>query len=219
MDKDGPTLAIDEVRTQKDQMKTIETQSNLDERTQQIRQILFALIEKSNKDMRPFVVDGGLAIELFVADRDNLNDFYRNHGDLDIRPMENDIEYWKVVLKEMGFEIDDNIPGIDGDKAFTATKKSTEGKDNSFRIDIWGLGVDEDRRVYSSETGKKIYYEQSWDDLVQGVEWSGERTYIIRPEVVLKNKSEYARKNSSELRRGDLIDYSKAGINIPVENI
>ena len=222
-------MIIDELSTMNDSPDSIpnkinesmqkpEINSNLDERTRAIISELVNILEKSSKDMRPVVVDGGLGIELFVADRDKQNGLFRNHGDLDIRPMEDDIGYWKETLREMGFIIDDNIPNVDSSKAFTATMPDT-GKGNEFRIDVWGLKIEDDKRVSSSETGTKVYYDQNWEDLVNKVEWKGMQTFVIKPEIILANKLEYSQKKKMPLRKGDLIDYAQAGISVPkIEN-
>lgn len=146
-------------------------------------------------------LDGGFAIEIEAALLRGDENITRNHDDLDLHVLEEDILFWQDWFKGQNFHLDTDPKIIDKTKAFLAYSP-----DKTFYVDVYSVRVDENKQLSSWETGEKDDWEAGWDEVFLPVKWHGFAFFVMRHELILRNKREFAQNLNQPLRDIDLHD-------------
>jgi leucyl-tRNA synthetase len=107
------------------------------------KDLLIDLAYAANKANKKMIVNGGWAVYLQVGKE------FRDFEDLDLVVLEEDVDWWKDVLKKRGMEIKNLFPEGKNDKYyFQAVKKD-------IHVDVGAIRLEKDRKVVWLEGSKE----------------------------------------------------------------
>ena len=168
----------------------------VNKKTTSLNDLLLEIIKAAEKNRKRLFVTGGFALEIEVGR------LTRNHDDLDLQPMEEDITWWKKWFKNKGFRVGYNDGIKDKTKAFMA-----HSHDSSFYADMYGVKVAKDGALSSAERGKRHNWGSTWQKVIKQKAWRGKKVYVIEYSTVLWLKKETVRKGQGKIRKKDIHDF------------
>lgn len=145
--------------------------NELNKRTKNILGLMQEILDISRKSGKGVVIGSGLGLDIEAAFLRGDDRLTRNHGDLDIYPMEDDVGFWKEWFSNKGYTVSGNDEIKDETKAFVAFPPNFNeekwGTDpESFYIDMYGIMVDENGLIHSRESGEDDNWQSRWDDIL-----------------------------------------------------
>ncbi len=181
------------------------------QKTLRILDLLEEILLSAQQAGKKVAVVGGLALELAAAAQRGDELLTRNHDDLDIAPLQEDIPFWQDWFLKKGYILGTNEEIKDPSKAFIAHSPDStfDGKDplDCFSADFYSIGVNSDKTLYSSETGQKDNWEKTWDEEFTLVKWGGHLVHVMRPELAIALKKAF-HKDGHTVRDKDLHDFT-----------
>lgn len=184
----------------------------IDKKTQNIVNLMLEMVDIAKKFRKKIFVGGGLGLEIEAASNRGDSCLTRDHGDLDIHPMEEDIPFWKRWFENKGYLIKGNDEIKDNTKAFVAFSPNSNEEDwetspQSYYADVYGIFVDKNKFIHSRESGKDDSWEKKWKDALIICIWKERKITVIRHELTLQNKRSTALQLGTPLREKDLHDH------------
>lgn len=184
-------------------------------RTRQLLDVIEQIIDVAHQSSKRFAFGAGIALEIEAAYNRGASLFTRDHADIDIHPVEEDVAFWQDWFEDQGYLISANEGIKDQSKAFVAyspdSKNYNDPEKGSYYLDVYGLLIDDNEDVHSRETGKDDPWNCSWDDAFVQVKWKGKPVWVMKHKVALRNKRETAKAMGQELREKDVHDHMLFG--------
>lgn len=182
------------------------------QRTSNIVKILLDIVDVNNSHNKKMAVSCGLALDIEAASRRGDNFLTRNHGDLDIHPLVEDIPFWKKWFEERGYIISNDDRDIDMSKAFVVFPKTYNPEEwntdpDSYYIDVYGLESDDKGVIHSLESWKDESWGSTWDENFIKCRWMDRDITVMKHDVALANKRKTAKEKGTNLRAIDLHDH------------
>lgn len=186
-------------------------------RTENITNLMVAIIDTAHQTGKKVVINCGLGLEIEAASKRGDDFLTRDHGDLDIHPMEEDIPFWKSWFADKKYAVRGNEEIKDLAKAFVAFPSTYnealwDTDPDSYYVDVYGITVDQKGIVGSRVTGEEIW--GTWDENFIECLWGGRKITVMRHEKVLENKCKTAKRFGTPLREKDIHDYNLFGVDL-----
>lgn len=193
-----------------------------DEKTRIIEDLLLEILKVCAKERKTLVIAGGFAIEIEAGCLRGDSELTRNHGDLDLHPIDTDIEFWKAWFTNKDFVIAGNHEIKDISKGFVAYSSDwvmdgerEEQPETAFYTDAYGVHVDENGIVISGVSGKYKSWEVKWKDWIYSCTWKGLPATVINHENGLSLKRDSVVRKGLPFRDKDIHDHKLFGVDIP----
>lgn len=192
-----------------------------DEKTKNIVNLMLDMVDVAEKFGKKIFVGGGLGLEIEAALGRGDSYLTRDHGDLDIHPMEEDVPFWKEWFQNKGYLIKGNDEIKDNTKAFVAFPPNFDEENwgtspQSFYADIYGIFVDKNEFIHSRESGKDDNWKKEWNEVLIVCSWNKRKIIVLRHELALHNKYLTALQQGKMLREKDIHDHGLFGVICPV---
>lgn len=187
-------------------------------RTQLLLDTLEDIIQIGERENKKYVIAAGLGIDIEAAALRGDHHLTRDHHDIDVHPLEEDIPFWKDWFAKQGYLVSKNDEIKDPDKAFVAYSPDFifkgDPEESQYYIDVYGLYIDSDGFIHSRETGQDDPWHMKWDDAFKKVTWRDHTIWVMKHEVALKNKRETAKAMGNPLREKDIHDHTLFGVEL-----
>lgn len=158
-----------------------------------LTQKLFNLLEKlgniGNENSKKIIVFGGWAVELNIGKR------FRDHENLDLVFLEEDFDWWKNQLQDLGFVISNYLKeeGMNDKFSFIAKKED-------LIIDAAAIRIEENGNLTWIDEKEEVKIDKKFDEYYREIGLENYSVWIVRKEILLQSK-----KNSN--REKDILDY------------